>query len=630
MEQTGCDLELAHTLLQLKCWDLNGALLYWNELNNVDQDSDQQILSTTNQEQPLPTGTDDLNYKEGNRKLRRGISRATDNLPIVLRARNAIECNLKKNICDQEIPEHATTSKQVKEDDHQLQLISEIDGNKNKGIEIEKSEYTFTLPDLTLYEHADHRDGEHRDEFKQFLENDLIEKSTLISLESSNRLNWWLSYNVGEKLWPLSTNGDGNCLLHAASLSIWGFHDRLLTLRKTLYQYLLQQQSKHDNNKSQLYRRWRYQQTIINKQNSLTLNEQEWLVEWTNIINMASIEPTHSTNSNHYQSLEEIHVLALSIILKRPIIIISNTILNDLNGDPLSPITFGGIYLPFTTHNNYKSPLLLTYNNGHFSSLVIQCGGDDLNNKMIPIVDSNITLLPLQYNYDPGEDVQWNTIEYVNYMNNYEYNIHMLQEYLDTVECNITNSCFPQQVVKQFGSIGKTMSAKLKKNFNKILKPTNNKLKSNIILCCKLNIVRHEYHDDMIHNYIQYAYKRFIEQQLPSTSFNYYECINCHKLTGTSEQCYMCPDCYYLQYHQELDNILNNNNEINRHQYGTGKSKFYTNCHDNSSNSNTSRSSVPSTTLLNPTLYLSKSTFYNDTGTQLFNTNDSTQTTTIT
>lgn len=61
MEQTGCDLELAHTLLQLKCWDLNGALLYWNVLNNVDQDSDQQILSTTNQEQPLTTGTDDLN-----------------------------------------------------------------------------------------------------------------------------------------------------------------------------------------------------------------------------------------------------------------------------------------------------------------------------------------------------------------------------------------------------------------------------------------------------------------------------------------------------------------------------------------------------------------------------------------
>ena len=34
------------------------------------------------------------------------------------------------------------------------------------------------------------------------------------------------------RLWPLATTGDGNCLLHAASLGMWGFHDRLLTLRQ--------------------------------------------------------------------------------------------------------------------------------------------------------------------------------------------------------------------------------------------------------------------------------------------------------------------------------------------------------------------------------------------------------------
>ena len=37
-----------------------------------------------------------------------------------------------------------------------------------------------------------------------------------------------------------ATTGDGNCLLHAASLAMWGFHDRLLTLRKALHTLLSQ------------------------------------------------------------------------------------------------------------------------------------------------------------------------------------------------------------------------------------------------------------------------------------------------------------------------------------------------------------------------------------------------------
>lgn len=39
-------------------------------------------------------------------------------------------------------------------------------------------------------------------------------------------------------MWPLSTTGDGNCLLHAASLGMWGIHDRQLMLRKILYEML--------------------------------------------------------------------------------------------------------------------------------------------------------------------------------------------------------------------------------------------------------------------------------------------------------------------------------------------------------------------------------------------------------
>lgn len=82
------------------------------------------------------------------------------------------------------------------------------------------------MPDLSI----------HSDDFRQFLEKDLIEKSTLISLKSAKRLNWWADQNIAQELWPLATTGDGNCLLHAASLGTWGFHDRLLTLRKGKFQ----------------------------------------------------------------------------------------------------------------------------------------------------------------------------------------------------------------------------------------------------------------------------------------------------------------------------------------------------------------------------------------------------------
>ena len=43
-----------------------------------------------------------------------------------------------------------------------------------------------------------------------------------------------------------------------------------------------------------------------------------------------------------------------------------------MNGDALAPIPFGGIYLPLeiAAEECHKSPLLLTYNAGHFSALV--------------------------------------------------------------------------------------------------------------------------------------------------------------------------------------------------------------------------------------------------------------------
>ena len=128
----------------------------------------------------------DLVDVEARKKMERGISHATANESLVSAARTVVQ---------HDFSEDATT---------------------NVVCSVETPQFTFTLPDLTRY----------TEDFRGFLEKDLIELSALISLEQSGRLNWWADTGTCQRLWPLATTGDGNCLLHAASLGMWGFHDR--------------------------------------------------------------------------------------------------------------------------------------------------------------------------------------------------------------------------------------------------------------------------------------------------------------------------------------------------------------------------------------------------------------------
>lgn len=62
--------------------------------------------------------------------------------------------------------------------------------------------------------------------------------------------------------------------------------------------------------------------------------------------NGSSEETSSQQQEQIYESLESIHVFALAHILKRPIIVVADTILRNANGEELAPIPFGGIYLP--------------------------------------------------------------------------------------------------------------------------------------------------------------------------------------------------------------------------------------------------------------------------------------------
>ncbi|XP_058465069.1 OTU domain-containing protein 7B-like isoform X1 [Malaya genurostris] len=654
---------------------------------------------------PTLTKTDSIDIFDC-KKLERGISRATENVNLVSRARQEFEMDFHTHCHEQ--------------------------NEKNLNF-IDTPDYTFTLPDLTKYS----------EEFRKFLEKDLIESSTLNSLEATNRLNWWYDSGVCRKLWPLATTGDGNCLLHAASLAMWGFHDRRLTLRRTLHDILSKEEFR-----DALYRRWRFQQTRLNKQAGFVFCETEWAKEWEEIVAIASPEPRRNSKcasrrrsllieknldgpsggtddeSATYESLEEIHVLALAHILRRTIIVVSDVFLRDMNGEAFSPIPFGGVYLPFEVPSNecHRAPLLLAYDMAHFSALVAMETVGDYPPALVPLVDASNQLLTIQFCIDPGNDFNWRQYDGSdgNWVLTDREHVALLKEYLDIVYApaadspddeiyddysdeeyekkiadgeivfadenhnsgtsttnlaamTASNQSLPpfspsvsggsgtsgkskaakqlQSVAKQFGSIGKSMSKKLKKNIGSITRigsKSGQHKKSSIsfdkssrgeypkfrILCATLKARRHEYQEEMIKNYLECAQERYLEGERlrerkeleklnkyvdPGQDVCDYEadngtdlvnCINAGCLNyGTVATSYMCLECYETQRKRESQSC-NVNDFMPR--YGTGKSKFYTEADMESHDRIQQLPSVRRLNEMDQTLYLSRSTFYND------------------
>ena len=181
------------------------------------------------------------------------------------------------------------------------------------------------------------------------------------------------------------TSGDGNCLLHAASLGIWGVHDRWLNLRQDVYHTLSSRVAEKTLKQRWLWYEW--QKTL---QEGRLLNADEWETEWNAVLNMADAKPRSprqplSTvpegNENkemcqawqpRYESLEEIHICSLAHVLRRPIIVVSDNWVYDFHGNPLSPIPFAGVYLPVECDPSEccRIPLVLAFSSSHFSPVV--------------------------------------------------------------------------------------------------------------------------------------------------------------------------------------------------------------------------------------------------------------------
>nr|WOC30995.1 TNF-alpha induced protein 3 [Mylopharyngodon piceus] len=200
--------------------------------------------------------------------------------------------------------------------------------------------------------------------FREVIQAAILDRAMQSSLEQEKRLNWCREV---KKLVPLRTNGDGNCLLHAASQYLLGVQDTDLVLRKALYAVLKETDTSNF--------RTRFQTELLHSQEftqtGLRYSTLNWEEEWVKIVEMAS--PVSSSNGLQFDSLEDIHIFVLSNILRRPIIVIADQVLRSMkSGSSFSPLNVGGIYLPlhWPPGECYKYPIVLGYDSQHFAPLI--------------------------------------------------------------------------------------------------------------------------------------------------------------------------------------------------------------------------------------------------------------------
>ncbi|XP_039593712.1 tumor necrosis factor alpha-induced protein 3 isoform X2 [Polypterus senegalus] len=252
-------------------------------------------------------------------------------------------------------------------------------------------------------------------QFREVIQNALLDQSMRVSLEEEKKLNWCKEV---KKLVPLRTNGDGNCLLHAASQYMLGVQDTDLVLRKALYS-ALRETDAHNF-------KMRYQLACMQSQafteTGLCYNTMNWEDEWEKIIKMAS--PTSSHSGLQYDSLEDIHILVLANILRRPIIVIADQVLKSMkSGTAFSPLNVGGIYLPLAwrPHQCYRYPIVLGYDSQHFAPLITMKDSS-----------AEIRAVPLAYEGKGRfEDLK------VHFLKGSEDKNDLLKEYLNLVEIPI-------------------------------------------------------------------------------------------------------------------------------------------------------------------------------------------------
>ncbi|XP_069582057.1 tumor necrosis factor alpha-induced protein 3 isoform X2 [Ranitomeya imitator] len=202
--------------------------------------------------------------------------------------------------------------------------------------------------------------------FREILQKTLFNRSMQVALESHKKLN---ACKEVKKLAPLRTHGDGNCLMHSASMYMWGVQDTDLVLRKTLHNVLKTTDTRN------FKFRWQLDcvKSTVFQQTELRYDTRNWDEEWEHLVNMASTDTSVGHSGLQYNCLEEIHIFVLANILRRSIIVIADNVFRSMeSGSSFSPLNVAGVYLPlhWPAQECYRYPIILGYDSQHFAPLV--------------------------------------------------------------------------------------------------------------------------------------------------------------------------------------------------------------------------------------------------------------------
>ncbi|XP_041463365.1 tumor necrosis factor alpha-induced protein 3-like [Lytechinus variegatus] len=243
-------------------------------------------------------------------------------------------------------------------------------------------------------------------DFNKYMRQELCDIPFGHFLEEKKILNWC---PVFTKLYPLNATGDGNCLLHAISLALWGVEDTDLWLRKVLHTVMRGEFAGANES------RWRRERNLYDAKHmpgqGFRYNTKEWTAEWKIVVDIASPERRiDQTLGLPYECLEEFHIFIMANILRRPIIVVAENMWRDAAGKSLQPMNFNGIYLPlgWDPKECVPHPILLGYHQMHFSPLL--CTSPSPYKKedkfyCVPLVDHVMKNLPIHF-LKPEEEGQ--------------------------------------------------------------------------------------------------------------------------------------------------------------------------------------------------------------------------------
>ena len=230
-------------------------------------------------------------------------------------------------------------------------------------------------------------------DFQRMLKEALFDQDMKETLKRAKALNWCRTIR---HLYPLRTMGDGNCLLHAVSLAMWGIEDSCMLLRRLLYVALVE-----DEEHGEIKKRWHKDRRRLNEAQPdfmVHFNTREWEQEWEMVVKAAEDLRRDNTSESpnygdlQYECLEEIHIFVLANVLKRPIIVVGDSVIRGITGASLAPNNFRGTYLPLLWKPDecIKTPIVLAYCNNHFAPLVSFRDSEDLAENACPLVTSEL------------------------------------------------------------------------------------------------------------------------------------------------------------------------------------------------------------------------------------------------